>query len=225
MSTASTKNVLDPGTVESRGFGGEKNNSRDEVAEEIEEFLAESTLGLRSETRCFLNIFVFVTALPCPAHWAAIHPGFLMKGMCYFPVVGAIVGCLVSQVFDLGLLLWELPVVAAAALSTAVSFKITGCLHEDGLADTADGIGGGWTRPQILRIMSDSRLGTFGSAALMLYVFTKLQLLAALGASRWEIYDFVACGNEQTTSGSANTEEELLSYCGSQGAGPALVVA
>ena len=206
------KNVLDAGTVESRGFGGD---SRDEVAEEIEEFLRENTLGVQSETRCFLNIFVFVTALPCPAHWAAIHPGFLMKGMCHFPVVGAIVGILVSQVFDLGLLLWQLPAVGAAALSTAVSLKITGCLHEDGLADTADGMGGGWTRHQILRIMSDSRLGTFGSAALMLYVFTKLQLLAALGTSRWEIYDTVAC----------TAEEELLPDCGSQGAGPALLVA
>ena len=225
MSTASAKNVLDPGTVESRGFGGDKNHTHDEVADEIEEFLAENTLGVRSESRCFLKIFVFVTALPCPSHWAAIHPGFLMKGMCYFPVVGAIVGSLVSQVFDLGLLLWELPVVAAAALSTAVSFKITGCLHEDGLADTADGMGGGWTRLQILRIMSDSRLGTFGSAALMMYVFTKLELLAALGTSRWEIYDSIACGNEQATSGSTNRGEELMSYCGSQGAGPALVVA
>lgn len=213
MSATTEKNVLDPGTVESRGFGGDENHSRDEVAEEIEEFLSENTtLGVRSELRSFLNIFVFVTALPCPAHWAEIHPGFLMKGMCHFPVVGAIVGILVSQVFDLGLLLWELPVVAAATLSTAVSLKITGCLHEDGLADTADGIGGGWTRPQILRIMSDSRLGTFGSAALILYVFAKVQLLAALGTSNWEIYDTVACGNEQAN-------------CGSQGAGPALVVA
>ena len=213
MSATTEKNVLDPGTVESRGFGGDENHSRDEVAEEIEEFLNENTtLGVRSELRSFLNIFVFVTALPCPAHWAEIHPGFLMKGMCHFPVVGAIVGILVSQVFDLGLLLWELPVVAAAALSTAVSLKITGCLHEDGLADTADGIGGGWTRPQILRIMSDSRLGTFGSAALILYVFAKVQLLAALGTSNWEIYDTVTCDNEQAN-------------CGSQGAGPALLVA
>jgi cobalamin synthase len=217
MSTKTEKNVLDPGTVESRGFGGDENHSRDQVAEEIEEFLRENTLGLRSELRCFLNIFVFVTALPCPAHWAAIHPGFLMRGMCYFPVVGSIVGILVSQVFDLGLCLWELPVVAAAALSTAVSLKMTGCLHEDGLADTADGMGGGWTRQQILRIMSDSRLGTFGSAALILYIFAKLQLLTALGASDWKIYDAVSCVNDG--------EEGSMRYCASQGAGPALVVA
>lgn len=210
--TTSEKNVLDPGTVEARGFGGHK---QDEVAREIEEFLNENTLGVRTELRCFLNIFVFVTALPCPAHWAGIHPGFLMKGMCYFPVAGAIVGFIVSQAFDFGLLLWGLPGVVAAALSTAASLKITGCLHEDGLADTADGMGGGWSRQQILRIMSDSRLGTFGSAALMLYIFTKLHLLAALGTSRWEFYDFVACINQETCGESV----------GSQGAGPALLVA
>ena len=206
----SDKNVLDAGTVESRGFKDEKN---DEVAKDIEEFLNENTLGLRSETRCFLNIFTFVTALPCPAHWAAIHPGFLMKGMCYFPVVGAMVGVLVSQIFDMGLLLWELPIAAAAALSTAMSLKITGCLHEDGLADTADGMGGGWTRHQILRIMSDSRLGTFGSAALILYLFAKLQLLAALGSSTWKIYDFGVYSDDQAT------------FESSTGAGPALIVA
>jgi len=215
MSATGDKNVLDPGTVESRGFGGDGNHSRDEVAEEIEDFLKKNTIGFRSELKCLLNIFVFVTALPCPTHWAEIHPGFLMKGMCHFPVVGAIVGALVSQVVDLGIDLFGLPVATAVALSTAVSLKVTGCLHEDGLADTADGMGGGWTRQQILRIMSDSRLGTFGSATLILYILTKVQLLAVLGRSSWEVYDTEAC----------TTEQGLLSPCGSQGAGPALLVA
>ena len=208
MSDASEKNVLDPGTVESRGFA--EDDERDQVAKEIEEFLNENRLGIRSEARCFLNIFVFVTALPCPAHWAAIHPGFLMRGMCYFPVAGGIVGILVAQVFDLALGLWELPVVVASALSTAISLKITGCFHEDGLADTADGMGGGWTTPQILRIMTDSRLGTFGSAALILYLLAKIQLLAALGTSEWKTNEIFSSGIELSIS---------------TGAGPALVTA
>ena len=207
------KNVLDPGTVESRGFGGDKNQSRDELADEIEEFINENTMSVQTEIRCFMSILLFVTTFTCPPDWAKIHPGFLMKGMCYFPVVGAIVGYVVALVFDMGAVVWELPVVVAAAFSTTISFQITGCLHEDGLADTADGLGGGWTRPQILRIMSDSRLGTFGSAALVMYIFTKLELLAALDKSSWKSYDFNACGNG---------EEE---FCGSHGAGPALVVA
>ena len=202
------KNVLDAGTVESRGFA--RDDERDQVAQEIEDFLNENRLGIRSEMRSFLNIFVFVTALPCPAHWAEIHPGFLMRGMCYFPVAGGIVSVVVSQVFDLGLGLWELPVVVAAALSTAVSLKITGCFHEDGLADTADGMGGGWTTPQILRIMTDSRLGTFGSAALILYLLAKIQLLAALGTSEWNTNSIFPLDVEVSTSA---------------GAGPALVAA
>lgn len=202
--------------------GCEKNKPRDEVAEEIEEFLLENTLSVRTEIRCFFSILLFVTTLSCPPAWAKIHPGFLMKGMCYFPVVGAIVGGLVALFFDVVLVVWELPVIVAAAMSSIISFRITGCLHEDGLADSADGLGGGWTRPQILRIMSDSRLGTFGSVALVIYIFTKLELLAALNKSSWKLYDFNACGDGEITSGSTNVEDE---FCGSHGAGPALVVA
>ena len=191
--TKGTTTVLDPGTVESRGFGGVQGQTRDDIAAEIETFLQENTLSWRTEKRCFWSIFIFVTTLPGPS-WVKCHPGFLMKGMCYFPVIGAIVGALVAIVFDFGRDVWELPAIAAAALCTAASFRWTGCLHEDGLADSADGIGGGWTTPQILRIMTDTRLGTFGSAALILYIFTKLELLAALDTSQWCMYDAQGAG-------------------------------
>lgn len=79
----------------------------------------------------------------------------------------------------------NLPTTVAACASIAASLWVTGCFHEDGLADAADGIGGGWTRQQILRIMTDTRLGTYGSAALMLYIVTKLQLLGGLGTSEY----------------------------------------
>jgi len=78
-----------------------------------------------------------------------------------------------------------MPTTVAACASTAASFWITGCFHEDGLADAADGIGGGWTRKQILTIMTDTRLGTYGSATLILYTVTKLALLASLGPSQF----------------------------------------
>jgi adenosylcobinamide-GDP ribazoletransferase len=191
--TNRTTTVLDRGTVESRGFGAKQGQTRDDLATEIESFLQENTLSWRTETRCFWSIFIFVTTLPGPS-WVRCHPGFLMKGMCYFPVVGAIVGSMVAIVFDFGRNVLELPAIVAAALCTAASFRWTGCLHEDGLADSADGIGGGWTRPQILRIMTDTRLGTFGSAALILYVFTKLELLAALDTSQWKMYNCQGAG-------------------------------
>ena len=73
----------------------------------------------------------------------------------------------------------------AASASTVASVWLTGCFHEDGLVDTADGFGGGWTKSQVLRIMKDSRIGTYGSVILCLYLVTKIQLLALLGVSAW----------------------------------------
>jgi nicotinate-nucleotide--dimethylbenzimidazole phosphoribosyltransferase len=73
-----------------------------------------------------------------------------------------------------------------------------------------EGIGGGWTRAQIFKIMTDSRVGTYGCAALGLYTTTKVQLLAALGESCWNL-------NIPT-----HTSDGLVI---SQGAGPAMVVA
>jgi adenosylcobinamide-GDP ribazoletransferase len=57
---------------------------------------------------------------------------------------------------------------------------ITGCFHEDGLADTADGFGGGWSREQVLLILRDSRIGSYGAAALTLSLLARLVLLSTL---------------------------------------------
>jgi adenosylcobinamide-GDP ribazoletransferase len=86
----------------------------------------------------------------------------------------------------------------AAATALAAQLLLTGALHEDGLADMADGFGGGFTRARKLEIMRDSRLGTYGGAALMLSLLARAGLIAALppegaiaalavaqGASRW----------------------------------------
>jgi hypothetical protein len=210
--------VLDAGVVESRGFGGKDNQSRDELGQEIESFLQENRLSLGTELRCLLGILIFVTTLPGPI-WVKCHPGFLMKGMCYFPVVGTLVGLLVALVYDGCRVVLELPSVVAAAFSMAVSFLLTGCLHEDGLADSVDGIGGGWTRKQVLRIMADTRLGTFGSAALILYMVTKLEILASLDTSRW-----AWTGWKDWTTQPAS-EHAFKASSASIGAGPAIVVA
>lgn len=215
-SASASTTVLDAGTVESRGFGGDGDQSRDELNEEIESFLRENGLSLATEWRCLLGILIFVTTVPGPV-WVKCHPGFLMKGMCYFPVVGTLVGILVALVYDGCRVVLDLPSVVAAAFSMAASFRLTGCLHEDGLADSADGIGGGWDRKQILRIMTDTRLGTFGSSALILYVFSKLELLAALDTSHWEWNLRDDC--------TGRSLDEWFRACGSQGAGPALVIA
>jgi adenosylcobinamide-GDP ribazoletransferase len=96
-----------------------------------------------------------------------------------FPLAGLLVGLLGSLVYALayhaGLAGWP-----AAALTVAATMAITGCLHEDGLADTADGFGGGRSRERKLEIMRDSRIGTYGVCALVLSILLRVSVLASL---------------------------------------------
>ena len=73
-----------------------------------------------------------------------------------------------------------LPAPLPVILSTALTVLLTGAFHEDGLADTFDGLGGGATRERALEIMKDSRIGTFGVAALVLTLLIKIAALSAL---------------------------------------------
>ena len=188
----SKTSVLKAGTVESRGHGS--SSSREQVAQEIVDFLqGEGKWSLRAETRAFFTVWIFITRLPAPT-WVDQHPGYLMRGMCYFPLAGCLVGILVSVFYDMAHAVFGLPTIVAACMSQASSLWVTGCFHEDGLADSADGIGGGWTRQQILRIMTDTRLGTYGSAVLFLYMLTKIQLLACLGTSHYQFQESSGAG-------------------------------
>src|SRR5262249_56590715 len=76
----------------------------------------------------------------------------------------------------------RLPSTLAAALALLATLLITGCLHEDGLADTADGLGGGSDRARKLEIMRDSRLGTYGACALMMSLLLRWAALAAIAS-------------------------------------------
>lgn len=109
----------------------------------------------------------------------------------FFPVIGMItgaIGALVLMAAD-----WaQLPALAAALLALAAIAIATGGLHEDGLADTADGIGGGAGRLARLKIMSDSRIGAYGVLALIFSVLAKAAGLAALGAADGALALFAA---------------------------------
>src|ERR1700704_6383440 len=96
-----------------------------------------------------------------------------------FPVVGALIGAVVGLIC-LALRAIGVPDLAAAALALGASAILTGALHEDGLADVADGYGGGRDRDAKLEIMRDSRLGTYGALILMVSFVTKLSALAVL---------------------------------------------
>jgi adenosylcobinamide-GDP ribazoletransferase len=73
-----------------------------------------------------------------------------------------------------------LPAPVAAVLSTAASIYLTGAFHEDGFADTCDGLGGGMTRERALEIMKDSRVGAYGAIGIVCMLAAKLSALAML---------------------------------------------
>lgn len=95
------------------------------------------------------------------------------------PLAGAVVGLGVGGALWLALLP-GLPVQLAAAFAIAAGVALTGALHEDGLADTADGFGGGRTRDDKLAIMRDSRIGSYGVLAIGLSLLARWAALAAL---------------------------------------------
>ncbi len=112
-----------------------------------------------------------------------------------FPLVGALVGALMWAGFAAATAL-GLPPFAAALIALAIQALATGGLHEDGLADTADGFGGGAVKARKLEIMKDSRIGSYGVLAL---IFT-LGLSATAIAEAGGFWAFLAIGAASRTA-------------------------
>ncbi|HJP34085.1 MAG TPA: adenosylcobinamide-GDP ribazoletransferase [Candidatus Latescibacteria bacterium] len=129
------------------------------------------------EIRLFFTALTFYTRLP-GLRLADHSETGLNLATRYFPLVGIIVGCLVSAVFLVADRV--LPTSIAVVISMGASIWITGAFHEDGLADTCDGLGGGWSKEDVLRIMKDSRLGTYGAVGLVLALLLKYSALLAV---------------------------------------------
>ena len=119
----------------------------------------------------------FFTRIPVPAS-VEFSQASLNRASRYFPAVGWLIGALCATA--LWLLMLVFPQDVAVLISIAISLLLTGCFHEDGLADTSDGLGGGWTREQKLSIMKDSRIGTYGAAALWVSLSLKFVVLSQL---------------------------------------------
>ena len=120
----------------------------------------------------------FLTRLPVgPAE--PIQPGSLAAAAWAFPLVGLGVGLAAGLVFGLALLA-GLTAWLAAILAVSTQLLITGALHEDGLADVADGFGGGLDRERKLEIMDDSRIGAFGVSALVVALLARISAIAAV---------------------------------------------
>ena len=98
-----------------------------------------------------------------------------------YPIVGMAVG-LIAGLAGLVAHWFGLPAALAALAALSVQIILTGAMHEDGLADTVDGLWGGWTRARRLDVMKDSHIGTYGTLALMLS-------LSARWAALWLLFE------------------------------------
>lgn len=133
--------------------------------------------GVRAELRYFFVALGYFTRVPVPRA-IGYAAGDLDQAARYFPLIGACVGAWGALVYLAALRV--LPASIAVGLSMAATLLATGAFHEDGLADSCDAFGGGYTREDVLRIMHDSRIGTFGAAALVITLGLKWQALAAM---------------------------------------------
>ncbi|WP_322515837.1 adenosylcobinamide-GDP ribazoletransferase [Rhodopseudomonas palustris] len=125
-----------------------------------------------------LDAIRFLTILPVPDSDRAPEPDWLTRAMTFFPITGVGIGVISALVFLIGNSLFGPGL--AALLAVAASVIVTGAMHEDGLADTFDSFGGGWSVAKRLEIMKDSRLGTYGGLALGLDVALRAMALAQL---------------------------------------------
>jgi len=140
---------------------------------------ARSTLGAPLSWRDdFVAAARFLTRLPL-GRFVAPATGLLARSMRAFPLVGALVGAIGWAAFEIAARL-GLPGFLAALIAVLATVLATGGLHEDGLADTADGFGGGEDRARKLAIMRDSRSGAFAILAIVFSLALRGGALAAL---------------------------------------------
>ena len=137
-------------------------------------------MSLRNELEYFFGAIRFFTRLPVPA-WVGHSSEALASSTRYFPAVGLVVGGIAALVFFLTSYVW--PLTLAVLVSMAATLYITGAFHEDGWSDTIDGLGGGWEKERVLAIMKDSRIGSYGAAALIIMLLAKFCALIELKPS------------------------------------------
>lgn len=122
-----------------------------------------------------LAAWVFLTRIPLPATHLGERDFEAAPG--FYPLIGVLIGVIGAAAFALG---WAIGgALIAAIFGTAATVLATGAFHEDGLADLFDGLGA-TTPARMMEIMRDSRLGTFGAAALFIVLLLKIAALAQL---------------------------------------------
>ena len=163
----------------------------------------------------------FLTRVPVRVAAGAVDVG---RAARWFPLIGGLLGAATALMAWTMTAVMKLPDALTAALIVGFGAWATGAIHLDGLADTADGFGGGRDREGVLRIMRDPPIGSYGAAALILVIGVKVAAIAALldrGAalpffvaapaiSRWTISALAAwlpCARSEGGLGKAVTQE------------------
>lgn len=128
----------------------------------------------QQEQQQFWAAVMFYTRLPVPKSYEHSDKNFHLSRK-YLPLVGLLVGCIAG----LSLLFFQLflPLSLSIALSMLTTIVVTGAFHEDGFADSCDGFGGGWNKEQVLRIMKDSRVGTYATVGMIIILGIKFLAL------------------------------------------------
>ena len=136
----------------------------------------------RKEIQRILDAFIFYTRIPFPSK---CYSKERLNSSRYFTLTGCVVGSVSASVFfiieffitnqDSVNYLGTSPI--AVLLGMVVAVLLTGALHEDGFADTCDGVLGGWNKEERLKIMKDSRIGTYGSVGLVFLILLKFYAL------------------------------------------------
>jgi adenosylcobinamide-GDP ribazoletransferase len=134
---------------------------------------------LRGAARDLKIGLMFSTRFPI-SHSSPIGGADIARASWTLPLIGMLIGLLGASVYWIAFH-FDLPPLLGATLAIAATLAATGCLHEDGLADTFDGLGGG-SRERKLEIMRDSRIGTYGACALTLSLLLRVGALASLVA-------------------------------------------
>lgn len=132
--------------------------------------------ALRRTANDFFSAVQFLTRVRVP--FVPYQPDTLARAVPFFPVVGALLGAAAALLHRA--IIGHLGRIPTALMVVAFLVWITGCLHEDGLADTADGLGGGRDREHILLILRDSRIGSYGASALALSLLARVVLIASI---------------------------------------------
>ena len=139
---------------------------------------------MRYQVKLLLLALQFFTRVPIVgalAQWVGYSPEMLRASARFFPLIGLLIGCAAGLTFWVCTQLFSTWI--AAVLTLIFTALLTGAFHEDGLADYADGIGGGSTAARALEIMKDSRIGSYGALALCLATALKLAALTTMAVA------------------------------------------